>query len=295
MAKSSVELEQLVAKIQKDLAPTSEVIHDVKLDGRLSGRKRQIDVLVRDKIGQYEILIVIDCKDYNKPVDVKGVEEFAGLLEDVGAQRGVLVCPKGFSEAAKKRAQSLQLDLYSPIDTDPHKWTARVTMPALCDFRSALMSFRISVSSPSPWLISEKFHEDLKVCDDNDAPLPNPLNAALDKWNEGKFPVDVGEHRGLEIYDGVVKADSGYETMIPVALTVNLRVTRKLYFGQYPIAKFSGFKDEVKNEIIANAFTVGALDPDYVERQWKVIADEAQAPIRPVITLTGLVGWVADK
>ncbi|MBZ9600490.1 restriction endonuclease [Phyllobacterium chamaecytisi] len=295
MTASSVALEQLVAKIQADLAPNSDVVHNVMLNGRHSGRKRQIDVLVRDKIGQYEILIVIDCKDYNKPVDVKGVEEFAGLVDDVAAQRGVLVCPKGFSEAAKKRAQTLQIDLYSPIDTDPHKWTARVTVPALCDFRSASMSFRIKVSSTLPWRLPEKFYEDLDVFDENDAPLQSPLDAALDKWNEGKFPIDIGVHQDIEIYDGIVKADSGYDTTFPVNLTVSLRVTRKLYFGQYPIKKFSGFKDEVKGEIIANAFTLGALDPEFVEKQWKVIADESDAPVKHVITFMGLVGWATDK
>jgi hypothetical protein len=41
------------------------------------------------------MLIAIDAKDYKKPVDVKGVEEFHGLLEDwertrvrLSAQRG---------------------------------------------------------------------------------------------------------------------------------------------------------------------------------------------------------------
>jgi hypothetical protein len=103
MTADSRDLELLVAKIQQQLAPKAEVLHDVKLDGRQSKTKRQIDVLVRENIGQYEIRIIIDCKDYKKPVDVKGVEEFYGLLHDVGAHKGVLVCPKGFSEAAKTR------------------------------------------------------------------------------------------------------------------------------------------------------------------------------------------------
>jgi hypothetical protein len=67
------------------LAPDAEVLHDVKLDGRFSNTKRQIDVLVRQRVGQYEMLIVIDCKDYARPLDVKAVEEFHGLCDDVGA------------------------------------------------------------------------------------------------------------------------------------------------------------------------------------------------------------------
>ena len=45
----------------------------------ISGTDRQIDVLVEDTIGQYTIRIVLDCKDYKTRVDIKGVEECAGL------------------------------------------------------------------------------------------------------------------------------------------------------------------------------------------------------------------------
>jgi hypothetical protein len=51
----------------------------------LSNTKLQIDVLVRQKIGRCEIQIAIDYKDYNKPVDLRGIEEFDRLLRDVGA------------------------------------------------------------------------------------------------------------------------------------------------------------------------------------------------------------------
>lgn len=88
MTKASEELERLVQRIQQELAPNAEVIHNVKMQGRRSKVKRQIDVLVTEKIGQYEINIIIDCKDYKNPIDVKGVEEFYGLLEDVGGQKG---------------------------------------------------------------------------------------------------------------------------------------------------------------------------------------------------------------
>ena len=143
------ELEKLVARIQQQLAPTSEVIHNTKLMGRHTRRMRQIDVLVKHKVAQFDINIIIDCKDYKHPVDVKGVEEFYGLFDDVGAQKGVLVCPKGFTDTAKIRAEGLQIDLYSPVDTDPHKWQVKVAIPALCDFRSAAIYFRHHVLGPA--------------------------------------------------------------------------------------------------------------------------------------------------
>lgn len=121
MSQDFKDLEMLVAKIQKQLAPTATVTHNAKMKGRHTGVMRQIDVLVEQNVGQYQMRIVLDAKDYKTPVDVKGVEEFHGVVDDVGAQKGVLVCPAGFSDAAKARAKGFQIDLYSPVDIDPHK------------------------------------------------------------------------------------------------------------------------------------------------------------------------------
>src|SRR4051812_11704960 len=80
------QLELLVAAIHRQLAPDATVTHNAKLPGLLSETTRQVDVLVEQKIGQYSMRIAIDCKDYGVPVDVKGVEEFDGLVKDIGAQ-----------------------------------------------------------------------------------------------------------------------------------------------------------------------------------------------------------------
>jgi hypothetical protein len=289
-------LEILVTKIQKQLAPKAEVLHNVRLDGRSSGTKRQIDVLVKENIGQYEIKIIIDCKDYKVPVDVKGVEEFDGLLRDVGAQKGVLVCPRGFTGAAKKRAEGLQIDLYSPVDTDAHKWQAHVTIPALCDFRTAAISFQFSMSAPYPFRMFDNFYSEAMIFDDKGQQLGTALNAALAKWNEGKYPTDEGEHRNLNIFDTrTVFMDNGYDpplrVRVPVDLTVSLLVQSQLYYGQLPVPHMSGFQDQLSGKIITNAFTVGVLDPEEVEQKWLKIDQESDAPVHPTIRLVGLVGW----
>jgi hypothetical protein len=155
------ELEKLVAAIQKQLAPDSEVQHNVKLDGRRSGVKRQIDVLVSQRVGQYDIRIIIDCKDHKTPIDVKGVEEFYGLFCDVDAHKGVLVCPAGFTKAAKNLAQDKLLDLYSPVDTGLHKWRAKPAIPAICDFREAAIGFGVQMSAPYPFRMQADFFQQM--------------------------------------------------------------------------------------------------------------------------------------
>jgi hypothetical protein len=292
MASDSRDLEILAAKIQAQLAPDAEVLHDVKLDGRLSGRSRQVDVLVKQRIGQYEMLIVLDCKDYARPVDVKGVEEFHGLLADVGAHKGALVCPRGFTAAAKTRAQGLQVDLYSPVDTDPHKWQARVSAPVICDFRSAAISFGVSCSAPMPFMMPGDYFSSVVARNKQKEEIGVPAETAIKKWNEGRYPVEPGEYSDLPIFDTPeVLTDNGYGQLTPVTLTVSLFVERQLFFGQLPISKISGFRDELSGAIITNAFTTGILDVNDVINNWQKIASEDELPMKPMMRLQGLVGW----
>jgi hypothetical protein len=85
--------------------------------------------------------------------------------------------------------------------------------------------------------------------------------------------------------------DNGQGRIVPVTLWVSLKVVQDLFFGQYPIQKISGFKDEISGGVIANAFTVGLLDPGQVEKCWRKLEKESDAPIKPVLTMQGLVGW----
>ena len=84
------------------------------------------------------------------------------------------------------------------------------------------------------------------------------------------------------------------QVRVPVDLTVSLLVQAQLYFGQLPVPHVSGFLDQLSGKVITNAFTVGMLDPNEVEKDWLRVNTEADAPVRPVIRLEGLVGWSND-
>jgi Restriction endonuclease len=270
------------------------VSHNVRLTGR-SGAPRQIDVLVEDKVGQYDIRIVIDCKDYKAPVDIKDVEECSGLFDDVSAQRGVIVCPAGFTKNAKARAQQLQIDLYSPVDTDPHKWQVRLKVPCVCDFREAKISFGVRASSPHPFSLPGDFIQSTLVTDaETGAELGSMWSIASKEWNEGRYPMEPGEHGRVPLLSKPVKMDNGHGMHIPINLDVGLLVEQHLFFGQFPIIRLSGFHDAISDGIITNAFTLGLLSPEEVTSQWRRLTSMSEAPVKPVLTLTGLYGWSAE-
>lgn len=282
------QLEHLVAEIQKQLSPDAVVSHNVKLPGIQSETERQVDVLVEQNIGQYTMRIVIDCKDYAKPVDVKGVEEFYGLVQDVGAHKGALVCPKGFSKAAKNRAKKLEIELYSPVDTDPHKWTAKVAAPVLCDVRTTYMSFGISVSVPKPFTMKMDFYNS-SVFDSNKVQLGTIVELAQKNWDHGKYPTEPGTHENLPIvFDDNTLMDNGYGELVEVTLKVGLRIDRKFFYGHLPIEKIRGLKDEQTGAVVTNAFTTGTLDFETVQKKWEEVEEGQDLPMKPLFVVVGL-------
>jgi hypothetical protein len=286
------QLEILIAKIQQELAPSAKVSHNVKLMGRQSETLRQIDVLVQQPIGQYEMRIIIDCKDHASPVDVNGVGEFLGVINDVGAQKGAMVCPKGFTEAAKAYAKKAQIELYSPVDTDPHKWQIKATAPMICDFRGMKISFGISVSAPVPFTMPYNYFSELVVYDENDNPLGTPLEVALKRWEAGELPTEPGKHEDIPNFPvAVTRVDNGYGMRIPVKLTISLIVYQELYFGQLPIVKIRGLKDEHTGLVITNAFTTGNLRPEDVQKNWLRLEPGQTPPLPPLLTAQGLYCW----
>src|SRR4051812_3690857 len=102
------EYEDGVAELLAEkFAGRGTVERDVHLKSRSGGRDRQIDVLVRLPLpGMDDELMVVDCKRYGTKVDIKDVEAFVGLVEDVGAAMGLLVTTEGYTQGALARAAS---------------------------------------------------------------------------------------------------------------------------------------------------------------------------------------------
>ena len=289
--KDSVALEQLVARIQRQLAPNSKVEHNIDLPTLNGRRKRQVDVLVTDQIGQYEFKIVIDCKDHAKKLDVREVGTFHDLVQDVGAHRGVLVCPKGFTGGALERAEQLKIDLYSPVDTDPHKWQASATAPCIIDYRSAAIALRLSASSPHPWRIPYDMN-DISFFDETENLHPPLFETMFSNWFAGNYPIEAGTHENQPIYEGktLMRVNPELELKMPIDLTAIVNVEQRYYFGHAKIEKISGFLDHKTGGVITNAFEF-LVNHKEVESSWKIINTIEDAPVRPLITATGLIAY----
>lgn len=96
----------------KQLHSDSTILFNQNLIGRYSKTSRQIDILIEGYIAGKKIRQIIDAKCFNKKVDVKDVESFISMVEDVDAQQGVIITTKGYTPAAINRAH------YGPTDIE---------------------------------------------------------------------------------------------------------------------------------------------------------------------------------
>ena len=95
--------------------PGSTITYDAKIVGRYSKIKRQIDILIEDYIAGIPIRVAIDAKYFSKRIDVKDVESFISMLEDINVHQGILITNIGYSDGAINRAHfgptKLDLDI----------------------------------------------------------------------------------------------------------------------------------------------------------------------------------------
>jgi hypothetical protein len=70
--------------------------------------------------------MIVDCKCFSRRIDVTQVEAFAGLLDDVNVPMGRLVTNRGFTDAARRRAQHVREAVLEVIDIDDFELLSRV-------------------------------------------------------------------------------------------------------------------------------------------------------------------------
>ena len=111
--------------------PNAQIKHNAHIEGRYSKVNRQIDVLIEDYVAGSRIRIVVDGKCFNSKIDVKDVEMFIGMLNDIDAHKGLLITQQGYSEAAIKRAYNDPTDLELDILNfkDLHEFQGFVGLP----------------------------------------------------------------------------------------------------------------------------------------------------------------------
>lgn len=98
----------------------SAAVHGSMLYRGRSGHDHQIDASVDLTLGGLRILILFECKHYKRAVGVEDLLAFAQRLNDIGANKGVVVTTIGFQEGATKIADAHHIALVTTTTRTPH-------------------------------------------------------------------------------------------------------------------------------------------------------------------------------
>lgn len=279
--------EKLAYEIQKELAPNAEVKFDDKILGVDSGVSRQIDISIRQNIGQMPMLVVMDCKDFKDTVDVKEMEAFAGAVRDVRADKGVMISSNGFTPAAINIARDHRIDTCRLIDTESIDWKAYVTVPVF--LRRTLVSsvslelrnmLRVPMSAMY-WPISKGY----RIFSENGDFLGTVRSLLASKWNNSEIEREPGTK---EVLIGERVIWEVEEERILIDILVHIVVERAYYLGQVPVS-LRGFEDWQKDKaIITKRIISQFIEPFKIEQGmiegWQKLENPDDLSIQPFIS-----------
>ncbi len=110
--KAGTRYERLTALVFKALDEQHVVIHDLKLVGADPDVKHQIDVTIES--GGNKRRVLIECKDFDisgSKVGLDILRNFRSVIEDTGADEGIVITCNSFTEDAQKYARSKKIKL----------------------------------------------------------------------------------------------------------------------------------------------------------------------------------------
>ena len=131
LVKKWLDFERLIARIYKCISPNATVVHNDKIPGHKTGTDRQIDVSIRFREAGCDFLVIVQAKTNANPLDINAIGEFASVVEDVRATKGVLICNSGFTEKALVYARNIGIDLCSAHDAESKNWRTILKLPVV--------------------------------------------------------------------------------------------------------------------------------------------------------------------
>jgi hypothetical protein len=261
--------EKLMHDLHTQFAPESaKVTQDDKIIGCESKVERQLDITIRHTVAHYNILIVIECKDESRPIDVGKMGQFASLLRDVKANKGVMISTSGYTPAAIEMARAQGIDIRTYVDTESIDWKSEVRIPVLLT-RSTLDAWRVTFSGAPgipaalwgvPTHVPFPFIEAFAL----DGTALGPLATVLGRiWNHDGSLQEPGEHTVLLGEHILIESSDGRRFHTRAEAVV--RVSRHYYLGQLPV-QMAGFRNEQDGSLSTKKITTDFIEPARIER-----------------------------
>jgi hypothetical protein len=120
---------------------------------RITGRKREVDVSVRSRIGTVDVLITIECRKRHPRQDVTWIEQLAAKRDAIGASCTIAVSSSGFTATAEVVAHryGIQLRRLSEISASEINRLMGIAFVTFTHKRVALTRAALRFARTEPW------------------------------------------------------------------------------------------------------------------------------------------------
>src|SRR2546423_3686608 len=110
MPKRSNDFQKLIYLIHHQLAGNAIVTESKFLHDKAANIDREVDIVIETQVGDYPLLIGIECQGRGRVADVAWVEQMKSKHESLPTNKLILVSQSGFTEAAHTKAKSYGIE-----------------------------------------------------------------------------------------------------------------------------------------------------------------------------------------
>lgn len=229
---------------------------------------------------------MIDCKDYKDPVDVKDVEAFIAMIDDLGVTKGAIVSASGFSQAAIQRAKDALIYTYELLATGDHPWAKLLAIPAVIrDVKIDNCSFHFEMTGAGVAIPIQDWRF-LKLYRANGQFIDNALNLFIDQWNKRLIDAAPGTHLRQRFSDIETFAVSADNELFKLDVYANYTVSQELRIGQIPLKDARGFFNPQSGQTVTRSFTTETFDVSTIGENWEVVPSLDNRAVQPILIMT---------
>jgi tetratricopeptide (TPR) repeat protein len=285
-------LEQIVAMLHK--AEGVKVDTNVYLPPKSGdqSRRREIDVLLTSDVAGYTARIAIQCKNYKKPITVGQIDEFIGLLKDVGIpyQYGIIVSVHGYQAGATKRAkeEGIKTLVLEGLDETRLKAEIRDTFQFFVYLLLVVEDMHVRTEIADGDLAFSFWEEDNNI-------TGWFSDLIVSRWRNGEIPIELGEYPlDLKLPRGWYQVVNG-KLVYPSIMSAKVRVVG--YLAEMT-GKLEEFKlkeadtDKIEKlhlqanfDVLNNLIKSSHEEPIFTEEELKKLKKDATASIENRIRL----------
>jgi hypothetical protein len=122
MPKRSDIYQRLVYEIHRELGPGWKVTESAMVKDVVTGKEREVDILLESEESGYPIAIAVEVRDRSRVQSVAWVEEMVTRHRDLRISKSVLWSPTPLSKAAVKKAEANGFVVVTPQDGSNAPW-----------------------------------------------------------------------------------------------------------------------------------------------------------------------------